>query len=311
MKRLLILILLSLISVYMYAGDLKSYNLQVESVSNVAGNIETVIETKGDLSLIIRSDNKLTEEQQDLVGRTFIAFFNWTELNITSAKLVFEGRRLSIIFQIKDLTYKDVEISQFMPSGIQLYYDTFFEYDFRMFKDGLFLRLKGQYYSKEEFLEELYNAVVDPILYVQIHDPSYIIRQIDKLRTQNKEQDKERSELLERHNELLEKHNSLRQNHNDLQEKHNQLQTDQLKQTDIQDKLKDGIISLSNKSFFGSLNVFDQTHVEQIIKLKESNPAYTVKEVVAALKLEEIKVSAKVVEGVFIIYFDEFPQNVK
>lgn len=308
MKRLL---LLSLISFYMYAGDLESYNLKVKSESNVAGNIETEIESTGGMSLSIRSKKKLTEEQEDLVGRTYITFFNWKELNIESAKLVFEGRKLSIIFQIKDLTYNDVEISRFMPSGIQLYYDTFYEYDFRMFKDGLFMRLKGQYYSKAEFLEELYNAVVDPILYVQIHDPSYIIRQIDQLRTQNQEQDKGLFELLEKNNELLEKHSILQQNHNELQEKHNQLQADHLKQTDIQDRLKDGIISLSNKSFFGSLNVFDKTQVEQIIELKKSNPAYTVKEVVAALKLKEIKVSSKVVEGVFIIYFDEFPQNVK
>lgn len=308
MKRLL---LLSLISFYMYAGDLESYNLKVKSESNVAGNIETEIESTGGMSLSIRSKKKLTEEQEDLVGRTYITFFNWKELNIESAKLVFEGRKLSIIFQIKDLTYNDVEISRFMPSGIQLYYDTFYEYDFRMFKDGLFMRLKGQYYSKAEFLEELYNAVVDPILYVQIHDPSYIIRQIDQLRTQNQEQDKGLFELLEKNNELLEKHSILQQNHNELQEKHNQLQADHLKQTDIQDRLKDGIISLSNKSFFGSLNAFDKTNVEQIIEIKESTPAYTVKEVVAALKLKEIKVSSKVVEGVFIIYFDEFPQNVK
>lgn len=308
MKRIVILLF---ISFSIYAGDLESYNLQITMEGEHLGKFETVIITPEEMELSILSDRKLTIKQQDLIGRTYLNFFNWIELNIKSAQLVFEGRRLSIILKINELVYKDVEISQYLPSGIQLYYDKFYEYDFRMFKDGLFMRLKGQYYSKEEFLEELYNAVADPILYIQIHDPSYIIRQIDELRTQNQNQDKELYEQLNNHSELLNRHNDLLNMHMKLQENYIELLKSHNNQKDIQERLKDGIISLNNKSFFGSLNIFEKSHIEKIVELKIKKPNITVKESVQQLKVKGIKVSTRVVESVFIIYFSEYPQNIK
>ncbi|MGL1893984.1 MAG: hypothetical protein OCD02_20260 [Spirochaetaceae bacterium] len=240
----------------------------------------------------VTSKEVLSSQQEELVTRTYETFHNWPEMLVKKSNLIFEDDKLSIIIELDELNYKNIEISQYMPSGIQLYYNTFYEYDFRMFKDGLFMRLRGQYFSKEEFLEELYKAVQDPILYIKVHDPSYFIKQIDLIREENKDRNKELLELIE-----------------NLTEQHNKLQVDYTELLDKHQKLTTGVISLNNTGFLGSLAEYDTTYVELVITHKTENSNLTVKELAKLLKDSGTPVPEKVIESIFIIYFEEFSQN--
>lgn len=309
MRRLLILTLIcAAVAGEISAQNWESYGLKYSGESKDSGKIETLVETPGKGFIPIISDATLDSQQINLIGRTFQTFFNWNELNIESAQLIFEGRKLSILIKLDQFIHNGEDISVYMPSGIQFYYETFYEYDFRMFKDGLFMRLKGQYYSKEEFLDELYNAVSDPMLYIQIHDPSYVIRQIDELRSENHEQDMNFTALKESHEKLTKEYITLLEMHNNLL---NEYKTQVENRNIADEKLKNGIISLGDKSFFGALKEFDADALNTIIEMKKANPAYSIKDIQTALKTKGIKVTNKLIEGVFIIYFYEFPQNVE
>lgn len=278
MKKIL---LISLITFNIYAGDLASYNLLLESQKEIDNRTETTIITPQNEVISVISTSELTVDQEDLIGRSFNTFFNWDELKIESFQMIFEDDQLSILIKPYSLIYNETDIAQYLPSGIQLYYDSFFEYDFRMSKDLLFMRLKGQFYSKEEFLEELNNAVLDPILYIQIHDPSYLIRQIDELRSINKEQDNTINEMQKIIEELSLNHS----------------------------KLVNAVLSLNNTSFLGSALEFNKSDIKEIIEVKSNNPDLTVDDVVSTLKIDGVKVTDDLVKSVFMIYFDEFPQN--
>lgn len=320
MKRVLCLLLLTS---YLFAGELEDNNLRVRSETKKGNQIETVIGNGKGMEIVVRSTGPLTASNERLIVKTYKTFYNWDEFDIRAAEMVFEGKSLSIIFLLNKLVYKGINIAPYLPSGIQLYYETFYEYDFRMFKDSLFMRLKGQYYSKGEFLDELYNAVNDPLLYIQTRDPSYIIRQIDELRTTNNEQSKflhqldernlnlldQHEALLEQHQALVERHDSLLSDFETLLENHNNLQTAYNQTVTEKDLLTDGVLSLANRSFFGSLGVWDRTIVDKVIELKTATPAMTVKECAAAIKAEGLKVANKTIEAVYIVYFGEFPQN--
>lgn len=283
-----ICLLMTLLGSFIYAGDLENNNLLIKSSQEINSRYETVITTPESGDIIVLSDTDLTTYQKDLISKTYETFYRWDELKIKESQMIFEDRKLSIIIKPKMLFYQDIEITPFLPSGIQLYYETFYEYDFRMFKDLFFMRLKGQFYLKEDFLNEIFNAVSDPILYVQIHDPSYLIRQIEELKNINTEQDKTTSTLQEYINNLEMKH---------------------LELLEMYQKLSNSLISLNNRSFLGSLIEFNQDHIKDVVKLKTETPTVTVKEVISILKTSDIKVSSKLVESVFMVYFGEFPQN--
>ncbi|MBN2617219.1 MAG: hypothetical protein JXR64_02775 [Spirochaetales bacterium] len=275
------LIVLTLSIFYINGQSLSDYNLLIKNQEQKGLNLETIISTPLNQDITIISNDKLNAENIELIGKTYTTFFTWDELNIKESKLIFNNNKLSVIIIPNSFNYNGVDFSDFLPSGFQIYYDTFYEYDFRMFKDSLFLRLKGQFYSKEEFLDELIKAVDDPLLYVQIHDPSYLVRQIDELKAINSQQNNELKETKELLQNLIEEHN----------------------------KLLNAVVTLDNRSIFGALEPYSKESIEKIIDIKIKKPTATVKDVITELKNSGIKASNKLVESIFIVYFTEFPQN--
>lgn len=287
--------LLLAISTLAHSQDFSDIGLKEVGESEAGRNRVLSLEDANNKTIEIVYSNELTPKDVNLIKRIYTTLISWEELTLKKAEIIFDSDSVDIIILPESLIYNEVEISQYMPSGMQFYYTKFFEYDFRMFKDTLFMRLKGQYYSKDEFFQEVYNAVEDPILYIQIHDPSYLIRQIDALRSVNNDQSKEIFELKEELSSLLAKHESLYSA--------NEMLLDEFK------RLRSGTIAINNKNFFGSLGAYNQADVEKVIEIKEGNLKLTVKEVSTKLKDKGLKVSNKTIEAVFMIYFGEFPQN--
>lgn len=274
MKKILLLIIFTL--------GITLYSLETD-ITNKSGNIITVTST-----------TELTDQQQNLVLRTYEMLTSWEELVIEEIKFIYEEDKLSVLLSISSLIYQSTELSKYMPSGIQFYYETFYEYDFRMFKDSLFMRLKGQYFSKENLFEEIYKAAEDPILYVQVHDPSYLIRQIDGLREVNNQQNKAIDDLINMNNELKE---------NLTKSTAESIKTLTQNTTDSINNITAAIIALDNRNFWGKLADFNKDVVPLIIEIKTDNPQITVKEVVKQLKNNGVTTTSKTVEAVFILYF--------
>ena len=278
---------------YLFSQEFITNELKLTESKKIINKTETIIVTSENLEIKTVSTKDLTTEQLTLVERTYNTFFKWNELKIASALITFDNLKLSIILNIDTLIINGEDVSPFMPSGIQVYYDKFFEYDFRMFKDYFFMRLKGQFYNKSDLLDEIYNAYKDPVLYVQIHDPSYLIRQIDQLRSENLKQDDEMHTMVQKFEDLLDKYNNLEERY-----------LDTVKDTI---NIKNGILSLNNKSFFGALNSFDLISINKVIEFKKENIDLSVKELELLLKSSGLKVSSKLIESVFVIYFNEYP----
>lgn len=280
--------LLLAISTLAYSQDFTTTGLKELDRKVIGNSVNIVLEDGNKRVIEVVYKDELSKKELSLVKNIYKTLITWEELELKKAEIIFTDESTDIIILPESLIYNGVDLSKYMPSGMQFYYTNFFEYDFRMFKDTLFMRLKGHYYSKEEFFNEIYSAYLDPILYIQIHDPSYLIRQIDKLREVNSNQNAQISELITSLNNLSQKHEELLEEHR---------------------KLRDGTVAINNKSFFGSLGPFSHSDIEEAIIIKKENPKYSTKEVASKLKDKGLKVSIKTIDAVFMIYFGEFPQN--
>lgn len=307
MKKVILLLLL--IPKLIFTQDFSNLNLSIVNQEEIKG--ETVVTLQDDVErkIVVTFKGELDNKQIDLIDTVYETLLTWEEVVLKESRIIFEKDKMNIIILPESITFKEMEISQYMPSGMQFYFKKFFEYDFRMFKDNLFMRMKGQYFSKDEFLEEIYNAANDPILYIQIHDPSYLIRQIDLLRDVNNEQSKNIFELQEMLAELAGKHDNLVSRHDELLEKHENLQGEKDVLAKDTQELSYATIAINNKGFFGGLSQYDQKLVDRAIEVKTANSSIDIKTLATQLKGEGFKVSNKVLEAVFMIYFNEFPQN--
>jgi len=262
-----------------YALDLASYGYQVLGIHQE--NELTVYEAKdtAGLSFAVASAAPLTGENMQVLHVILSTFEQWQYLKVSRIRIVFSANNHADILVIPaSFTYKGVDLSTYMPSGMQFFYDGYLGYDFRMYKDNLFLRLKGQVFDENDFASRLLNAVNNPVLYVQTTSPEYLLKQISDLGTKIEE-------LTGETKTLVGTVASLR------------------RQLDV---MSHGLVSLNNRGFFGTIYPVDAKAIDRVVALKTQNPSMTQEQVAAALDKEGIKISSNAIRLVFGIYFNDF-----
>jgi hypothetical protein len=74
------------------------------------------------------------------------------------------------------------------------------------------------------------------------------------------------------------------------------------------ENLKYNMIVLANRGCFGKIKPVSKKDINRIIAVKQDHPDYDSKQVEDVLKEKDIKISRKIIELVFVIYFNEIPE---
>ena len=262
-----------------YAMDLSSFGYQV--LGTHQENELTFYDAKdaSGLSFAVASAAPLTGDNMQVLHIILSTFEHWQYLKVSRIRIVFSANNHADILVVPiSFDYKGVDLSTYMPSGMQFFYEGYLGYDFRMYKDNLFLRLKGQVFDENDFADRLLDAVNNPVLYVQTSSPEYLLKQI---------------------NDLASKVESLTGQTKNLDGTVAALR----KQLDV---MSHGLVSLNNRGFFGTIFPVDAKAVDRVVALKTQNPSMTRDQVAAALDKEGIKISGNAIQLIFGIYFNEF-----
>ena len=260
-------------------------------------------------------------------------------VSLSSLRIIFLNNRVEIIALPKSFTYKGKDLVRYLPSGMQFYYTDYLEYDFRMVVENLFLRLKGQYFTEDQFAEKLENAALNPFLYVQSQDPEYIIRrfqEIDRalekigakgtelsegiaaLKKEGVESLGDVTRSLEAANQAIEAigqtlSNEIKETRDGIEALTKTMASQQKSmeaRVEILEAefmlLRYALLVLNNRGFFGSINLPSQDGIVKLVEMKKRDPALTMKEAEVRLKAEGIQMSSKEVFLVFSVYFNEF-----
>ncbi len=231
------------------------------------------------LSFAVASAAPLTSANMQVLHIVLSTFEQWQSLKVSRIRIVFSANNHADILVIPaSFDYKGVDLSSYMPSGMQFFYDGYLGYDFRMYKDNLFLRLKGQVFDEDDFANRLLDAINNPVLYVQTTSPEYLLKQINDLVTKV-------DELTGETKTLVGTITALR------------------RQIGV---MSHGLVSLNNRGFFGTIYPVDAKAIDRVVALKTQNPSMTQVQVAAALEKEGIKMSSNAIRLVFGIYFNEF-----
>jgi hypothetical protein len=194
---------------------------------------------------------------RDLLG----TLEGWKYLKIDHLRAVFNrDGSADVVVMPSSFSYKNVELTAYLPSGLQFSYNGSLAYDFRMLKDNLFLRLKGQVFDENQFAERLLSAVNDPILYLQTTDPEYLQKRMD---------------------ELVAKVDALSAQIAGLGAQIASLAADHQKSDN---SLKVAIVTLNNKGFFGTIMPVTSQDVDEIVTMKRADPALTRVQIAERLK---------------------------
>jgi hypothetical protein len=244
----------------------------------------------------------------------YATFSKMKILEIASIRIAFVNNRAEVILIPANFPYKGKNLARFLPSGIQFYYTDFLEFDFRMVVENLFLRLKGQYFTEEQFAEKLFNASENPYAYIQSQDPEYIIlrfqeimRLLDALKVEGSRAETEAAARIDSIRGSLEKNiGGLRVDVENLVKKQQAAgeKVDKLTQEFV--LLRYALLVLNNRGFFGSINLPSEEAVAKLVEMKTNEPGLTMKEAQARLKTAGVEMTSKEVFLVFSVYFNEF-----
>ncbi len=322
--RLILPIILLAVGISAYGVDLQNYGFSVTNTQQENNQTVYTVQAANGFSFTVASSAPLTDSNAKVLQTAVSTLSNWKLLKIQQAKIVFNGSRADILIIPSSFVYKGVDLAKYMPSGMQFYYDKYLQYDFRMLKDSLFLRLKGEVYDESQFADRLYSAVQNPVLFLQTNNPEYLLKQINDLTKKIDELSVQLNQAKAVVQGLNDKLSSLASQGQDFvrkQESANRSQdavnknvekqladikAQNQKMADEFDHVRYSLLVLNNRGFFGQIYPIDKQAIAKLVELKKADPSLTRDQARAKLQADGIKMSKKEVSLVFDVYFNEF-----
>jgi hypothetical protein len=83
-------------------------------------------------------------------------------------------------------TYKDTDILPSLPSTILFSLSDRLEYNFRIVKDNIFMRIKGDFSTDAELGEKVVGGIKNPLSFVRMRDPEVFLTRINEIEEMNK-----------------------------------------------------------------------------------------------------------------------------
>jgi len=297
-KSVCIVLCFYLITLSVAALDLG--DLEYEVITSRRENGQQIyegIDQYGNKLTLVGTEN-LSDDSRKALQVMLATFNSWEHLTIDTQRVVITKKRTEMALIPESFEYEGVNLSEYMPSGMQFYYTNYLEYDFRLYKDNLFLRMSGQLYDEEQFCEKLLKALENPVLYIQTHNPDYLIEQIalisEELETTKRELTAFREQYQEEYDSLMEELLSLKDGTDDLREEYK--------------LLRNAVVAFANRGLFQLLSPVDSETEQAVIAAKKASPDATSKELASQLKEEGVDVSARSVAIIFAVYFNDFEE---
>jgi hypothetical protein len=282
---ILIILMVILPSASLFAVDISEYGFTVVSSFKEQGKtVHVVRDMSGNTFEFI--GESVSNRQAQIILRVMKDFSELRYLSFKSIRIVPAENKIEALLVPSAFSYKGVDFTRYLPSGLQFYYKDYLEYDFRMFISKLFVRVREQYLDETSLAENMLEAVNDPIAYIRTHDPDYIIKKFISV--------DEKIGLLEEENQQAKK---------EIERLEKQLAEAAAESEENIRQLKMSTVQVASQRAFSKLKEMDPSAVERVIALKSADSSLTVDDAVAKLKEEEIKLTSNQVLIIFTVFF--------
>jgi hypothetical protein len=110
------------------------------------------------------------------------AFYAWRAVKIGSLRFTVTGDLIETVIFPESIVAGGSELRYYLPAGLFFSWSSAMdlEYDFRVTKDNLFLRVSGVYKSEEEMENRIAEAIANPGAYLQRGDTEYLLSRLDE-----------------------------------------------------------------------------------------------------------------------------------
>jgi hypothetical protein len=221
--------------------------------------------------------------------------------------------RIEIVLMPSLFAIDGVDYLSYVPAGLQFYFSTFLEYDFRLKVDNYFIRMQGNFFDEGEFDKRIASAVHDPVAFIQTNDPGYIIRKLNELDmaqqaniAKQRDTDAKLAAVDARDSDQETRLAAIdakdANQDSSLSADGDRMTADETKL----ERLQSALAAYLNKPFFGSAKQIPPEVIKALVAQKTAKPELTRKDALDALKAQGLPQDAKAVDIVFMVYFNDF-----
>lgn len=307
-KSVCIVLMVCLTALSAAALDLGDLEFEVTSERTEDGRrVYDGIDQYGNQLTLVGTEN-LNDTSRKALQVMLATFNGWEYLTIGEQRVVIKEGRTEMALIPESFVYRGTNLAEYMPSGMQFYYTTYLEYDFRMYKDRLFLRVSGQLFDEEQFCKKLKDALDNPVRYIQTHNPDYIIEQLGMISSELEKTRDELAEFREDYDALETEYRALEVDYLALKQDYEELETNHERLSGDAALLRNAVMAFSNGGLFKLLDPLSDDTVKAVVAAKTASPDIAAKDLASQLKDQGVDVSSKMVEIIFAVYFNDFEQ---
>jgi|GEM_PF-381915 len=279
MNKIIQFIFLLLVSIsFLNGAEWKDFSLTVVKEEKVGS--ENRINLKYEKSeILVRYFGEISEKNMKKIGELTKKFHSWKYMVPEKVEFYIANDLVEILILPKTFKYKGIDITKFLPAGMLFIQGEHLNYNFRITKDNLFVRIKDYFKHEELLCENLASAINDPLTYLKLRDPAYLLKKMQAL-----------EKKLEQ-----------------LQGQFDEVKQRSEKNDEILGRIGNGIVTLHNRGFLGiGYKAVKRDVIDKIVEMKKENPKYDKKQIKKALEKKNVKVSEHVVFLVLSLYYNEF-----
>ncbi|MCX7679835.1 MAG: helix-turn-helix domain-containing protein [Spirochaetes bacterium] len=180
MKKIILLFVI-LCSSHIEAIDWNSKGLTVVDKQEKEGITEILLKNEKNTQFLFSYTTEPDDAKIQDAIRLHNNFREWKNLQIDAIKFFYEQGGFEISIIPKSFTYEGIDLTKYMPSGMQFTFSYILQYNFRLNIDRLFIRIMGDFESEDALCKKILSALQNPKEFIKKREAEYLLLKIESL----------------------------------------------------------------------------------------------------------------------------------
>lgn len=180
MKRAVLAFVLTLTAFSIAAFDFTGSGF-IQEGGGVSGSKTVTLVDETGSKLLFDMEVDPSPERLGALKSVVTEIRSWKNLAVADLKATNTASNLRIVVVPSSFAVQGVDLEHAVPEGIQIYYDSAIEYDFRVMSGEYIVRLNSVYTNEDDLDAAIISAFKDPAAFLEARDPLYIQKRLDQL----------------------------------------------------------------------------------------------------------------------------------
>ncbi len=164
-----------------YAADWKALGLEVLDKKEGEGAYEYRLKDAGGLEFVIQSEKEVSDALAKKAADLRTTLMSREIFKVKDIRITILPNSIDAAIVPSEFTYSGTDVLPYLPSTIIFSVSDKLEYSFRIVKDNIFMRIKGEFTDDKELGEKVLEGIKNPVGFVRKRDPEYFLTRINEM----------------------------------------------------------------------------------------------------------------------------------